>query len=117
MSSLLCNSETWYNITKAEINLIESVDLQLLRNIFNVPKSTPKEMLYLELGCLPLRYLIKKRRILFLHYILNEDNNSMIHRFLMTQIKTSKKRDWIVQVMSDLKELNLGEDLEKIRMI
>ena len=35
----------------------------------------------------------------------------------MTQIKTSKKKDWIVQVMADLKELNLGEDLEQIRKI
>ena len=78
VSSLLCNSESWYNLTKAEVNLIESVDLQLLRSIFNVPKSTPKEMFYLEMGCLPLRYLIKKRRILFLHYILNENEKSMI---------------------------------------
>ena len=117
VSSLLCNSESWYNLTKAEVNLIESVDLQLLRNVFNVPKSTPKEMFYLEMGCLPLRYLIKKRKILFLHYILNENQNSMIYRFLMTQIKTSKKKDWIVQVMADLKELKFGEDLEQIRMM
>ena len=117
VSSLLCNSESWYNLTKAEDNLIESIDLQLLRSIFNVPKSTPKEMFYMEMGCLPLRYLIKKRRILFLHYILNENQKSMIYRFLMTQIKTSKKKDWIIQVMVDLKELNLGEDLEQIRKI
>ena len=87
LSSILCNSESWYNVTKAEFDLIESVDLQFLRRILNVPKSTPKEMIYLELGCIPLRYIIKKRRILFLHYILNQDPNSMLFKFLMTQIK------------------------------
>ena len=28
LSSILCNSESWYNVTKAELDLIESVDLQ-----------------------------------------------------------------------------------------
>ena len=41
----------------------------------------------------------------------------MIHRFLMTQIRTRKKKDWIVQVFSDLKELELQEDLDIIRKI
>ena len=74
-------------------------------------------MLYLELGCLPLRYLIKKRRILFLQYILQENPDSMLYRFLMTQFKSKKKKDWIVQVLSDLKDLKLQEDLEIIRQI
>ena len=56
ISSLLFNSESWYNITAAEISLLESADVQLLRRILKVPKSTPKEMLYLEYGCVPLRY-------------------------------------------------------------
>ena len=116
VSSMLCNSESWYNITKAEMSLLESVDLQFLRSVLKVPKSTPKEMLYLELGCLPFRYLIKKRRILFLHYILNEKQDSMLNRFLMTQINNRKKRDWIDQVFQDLNELNLGDNLNKIKM-
>ena len=107
LSSILCNSESWYNITKAEFDLIESVDLQFLRRILNVPKSTPKEMFYLELGCLPLRYLIMKKRIMFLHYIVNQDPNSMLYSYLMTQIK-----DWIVQVLKDPKKLKIDKDLE-----
>jgi hypothetical protein len=65
VSSMLCNSESWYNVTKPELDLLETVDVQLLRNILKAPKSTPKEMLYLELGCIPLRELIRKRRISF----------------------------------------------------
>ena len=103
ISSLLFNSESWYHITEAEMSLLESADVKFLRSILKVPKSTPKEMLYLELGCVPLKYLIKQRRILFLHYILNEDPKSMIYRFLMTQVKSMKKKDWIGQVFLDLK--------------
>ena len=117
LSSILCNSESWYNVTKAELDLIESVDLCFLRRILNAPKSTPKEMLYLELGCIPLRHIIRKRRILFLHYILNQETNSLIFRFLMSQMKNRKNKDWTVQVISDLKELKMDEDLEKIKCL
>ena len=50
VSSMLCNSEAWVNLTNAELELLETVDVMLLRNILNAPVSTPKEMLFLELG-------------------------------------------------------------------
>ena len=112
---MLFNSEAWYNVTKAELDLIETVDVSLLRGILKAPKSTPKEMLFLELGCVPFRNIIKKRRILFLHYILNEDPKSMMNRFLMTQIQNKKPKDWITKVLEDLKEINLK--LEDIKVM
>ena len=44
VSSLLTNSEAWYGLTKQEIDTLESADLLLLRRIFEVPFSCPKEM-------------------------------------------------------------------------
>ena len=115
VSSMLCNSEAWYNITNAELNLLETVDVQFLRSVLRAPRATPKEMLFLELGCVPLRELIKKRRILFLHYILNESQESMINKFLKTQLKTQKPKDWTTQVIKDLKELKIKLYLEELR--
>ena len=42
VSSMLFNSEVWYNVTDAEINLLETVDLMLLRGILNTPKINSK---------------------------------------------------------------------------
>ena len=95
VSSMLCNSESWYNVTKAELDLLETVDVKFLRSILRVPNSTPTEMLYLDLGCIPFQELIRKQRISFLYYILNEDENSMLYRFLMTQMRNRKPKDWI----------------------
>ena len=61
-SSVLCNSEAWNNITLAELELLESVDLMLLKGVLKAPKSTPKEMLYLELGLTLFREIIRKKR-------------------------------------------------------
>ena len=93
VSSLLCNSEAWYNLTNSEVKLLESVDLMLLRKILNAPKSTPKEILYLELGCIPLKFIVQKRRLSFLHYILQEDPNSLIYRFFESQSKNNNQKD------------------------
>ena len=117
VTSMLCNTEAWYNVTKTELNLLETIDVQFLRSILKAPKCTPKEMLFLELGCVPFRQLIMKRRILFLHHILNENENSMLYKFLMAQIRSKKKKDWISQVTEDLEKLNMNKNLEKLKLI
>ena len=48
-SSMLCNSEAWDNITKNEMELLETVDTTLLRRILNAPKYTAKNCFILSL--------------------------------------------------------------------
>ena len=84
---MLFNCEAWYNMTDAELNLLETIDLSLLRQLLHAPMGTPKEMLFLELGCIPFREIIRQRRLYFLYYILNEDSNSLVHGFFQTQMK------------------------------
>ena len=115
VSSMLCNSEAWYNVTNAEMDLLETVDLQLLRSILKAPISTPKEMLYLELGCTPFRELIRKRRLSFLFYILHEKQESMVYRFFQTQYKNRTSKDWVSTILKDLKELNLKVSIDDIK--
>ena len=45
LSSLLCNSEVWFNLTKAELDRLETVDLMLLRSFLGSPKTTPNAFL------------------------------------------------------------------------
>ena len=116
VSSVLFNSEAWYSLTNAELNLLETVDLSLMRQLLNAPKATPKEMLYLELGCVPLREIIRGRRLMFLQYILNEEPNSMINRFFQSQLKNKTKKDWVTAVLDDLKYLDLNNlSMENIK--
>ena len=116
VSSVLFNSEAWYNVTNAELNLLETVDLMLLRQILKAPRGTPKEMIYLELGCIPLRELIRERRLMFLYYILHEEPNSLIYRFFQAQFKNKNKKDWVTTVLNDLEHLDLNhETMETIK--
>ena len=116
ISSVLFNSEAWYNITESELNLLESIDISFLRQLLRAPKATPKEMLYLELGCKPLRDLLRERRLSFFHYLLNEDEKSMVNRFFWAQIRGGFKKDWTTTVVKDLEYIGFEyENLDVIK--
>ena len=120
VSSLLCNSEAWFNLTKSDLDLLETVDLLLIRSIMKAPKSTSKEMFFLELGILPLRELIKKRRLTFLHYILNQEADSLIFKVLEKQCESRTAKDWVTTVITDLETLGLNVtfgDIQKMSKV
>ena len=107
-SVLLFNSETWLRLTKDNVKKLESVDEMLLRKILVTPISTPKIALYLETGCVPIRFIIKKKRIMFLHHILTRNKEALIHRVLTAQISKPVKGDWCIVVREDLDSLGLS---------
>ena len=94
LNGILTNSEAWYGLRTADIENLEQIDEQLLRRILEVGSGCPKEMLYLDTGTMPIRFIITYRRIMFLHYILNEDQESLICRFYKAQVKNPTINDW-----------------------
>ena len=114
ISTMLFNSETWYNVTNVELERLEKIDEKCLRKILNAPFATPKIMLYLELGVTPIRYIVKSRRLNFLQYILHEDKSSMLNKFLQIQLNKPTKKDWGSQVKKDIEELELDVKIEDI---
>ena len=54
VNGLLTNMEASYGLKDDEIEEIEKCDEQLLRMILECPNKTPKEILYLELGIIPI---------------------------------------------------------------
>jgi hypothetical protein len=115
VSSVLCKSEAWFNLTKPELDLLESVDLMLLRGIINAPKSTSKEMFFLELGISPLRDLIRQRRLNFLHYLLSQGADSMLFKVLEKQCENPTSRDWVTTVINDLEDLRIKYTFKDIQ--
>jgi hypothetical protein len=115
ISSILVNSEAWYGLTLSEIEQLEIVDQALLKKILEAPSSTPSAVLYLDLGCLPIRFIIKARRIMFLHTILKQEEDSLVYRFFMAQAENPSRGDWSIQDAKDLEEVDLALSLDEIR--
>ena len=83
-----------------------------MRQIFGAHSKTPLEALYLELGCQPLRFHLMARRVNYLHYILNLKEDDLLYK-----VFNPVKGDWVLQVLDDLKILNITSNFNDIKKI
>ena len=86
-STTTSNADSWYNLTSQEITELESIDKMLLRKVLSAHSKTPLELLYLETGNVPIRFILKSRRLSFLHYLRNKTN------FYKVDLYSLKARD------------------------
>ena len=104
ISSILSNSEVWYGLTKKDYQMLEQVDEMWMCNLFECSKNVPRDILYLELGLVPISFLVKGRKQMYLHHILQQKEDSLLYRFFVAQMKSPSKDDWISQVLKEQDE-------------
>ena len=98
ISSVLFNAQAWRNFTENDFNELQKLQLRLLRNIVDAPKSISKSFLFLELGVLPIRYEIHRRQLTFMHHIVNLEPDDPV-RALYEQMKCFPgERNWLNDV-------------------
>ena len=115
LNGIMCNSEAWYSLTKKQIKELEDVDKLLLRRILQAPVSTPGEALYLETGAIPISFILKRRRLMFLHYMLNLNESEMLSQFFYAQWNNPCINDWTITIKKDLDEFNIEANLDIIK--
>ena len=85
-----------------------------VRNLMNCSSTVPKDLLYLELSILPIRFIIQTIRLLYLHHILKQKFTSLLYRFFMAQLTHPSHNDWVSQVLKDLEDLSIELEIEEI---
>ena len=63
---------------------------------------------------MPLQFLIQSRRILFLHYILTSDRDSLLYKFFSAQNRNPTKGDWSETIKKDLSDFDIADSYENI---
>ena len=117
LSSLLSNCEAWVNLTMKNVTDLETVDEQLLRAILSAHPKTPIELLYLELGVIPVRFILMSRRMNFLWYLIHDKEESLLKNFFQAQCDQPTRGDWVSTVKQDLTEVNIDMSFEEIRNV
>ena len=117
INTILTNSAAWYGVTSHDIEQLSQIDVMLLQKGLSIPRSTPIVFMYLELCIIPLKYIIISRRLMFLHYILQENPNTMIHNFFITQYHNPKRGDWSEMVIEDMKSMKLNISFDEIKCL
>ena len=117
VNGILTNANVWYQIKDAQIDTLENIDLMLIRKLVKGHSKAPKEAFYLETGLLPIRFVIKKRRLMFLHNILNLPGHEIVRKVYNVQKQITTKNDWYNLVQENKTELKITLSDEEISKI
>jgi hypothetical protein len=115
--SILYAAETYHNLKENELRELERIEENFMRKLLKTSKGCPIVQLYLTLGQIPARFAIMRIRLSFLHYILNEDEESMIFKILRLQLKNPTRGDWVSICVDNLKQLDISESFQNIKIM
>ena len=71
----------------------------------------------MEVGEIPARFQVKRLMLNYLHYILNEDKNSLISKFFHAQCASPIKNDWVSNIKKIKAEINLNHSFAEIQVM
>ena len=110
INCMLFNSEVWNCVNEKHMKDLEKIDENLLRRLLGAHSKTPLEILYLETGSLPIKFIISLRRLLYLHTIVNRNDDELTKKVYNTQKECPTKGDFCELVREDLRLIGLEED-------
>ena len=117
INSLLSSSEVLYGIKHKHIEMLEKCDKDLLVRVFSVPSSCSYEAVYLETGCLPIRFILQGRQLLYYWTLLNKPSEELVKRFFEIQKDFSTTDDWILQIEEDKRDLEINISEQSIQIM
>ena len=115
VSKLISSSEIWYNVTNSQYSKLEEIDEMFFMKLFEVPRSVPKLSLYAECAKIPLRFMIKTRRLMYYWHILNLDEDELLYKFYLAQSLRPCKTDWSETIKQDMSDIDLQMSEEQIK--
>ena len=112
VNGTLLNMETWPKCTELRISKMERIEQNFMRRILKAHSKTPIEALYLELGYIPLRFHLMKKRVMYLSDIMKREENELTRRLIEVQ----KERgvdigDFYDQAKSDQDRLHVTNEM------
>ena len=69
------NMETWHNIVDNDLKELKKLDNCLIRKIIGAHSKVPVKFLYLETSATPIEFILKSRRINYLHTLLSRSDS------------------------------------------
>ena len=110
INGILFNTEAMLSLTDKHILLLEESDKYLLRQLFETDMGTPIESLYIETASLPVKFILKGRRLMYYWSMLQKNETEIAKQVFLAQKEfPSKKTDWFKQVYENLEYCNIEQ--------
>ena len=104
-SSILYAADTYYDLKENELRAIERIEEVFLRKLLKTTKGCPIAQIYLSVGQIPARFEIIKMRLVFMKYILEQDEAGMMNKIFILQLRQPTRGDWASTCIHNLKQL------------
>ena len=116
--TLLFNTETWINISDAEMKKINQGHYEVLRKVFEQKVSTPYYGILSETGYWPYSYVVIYKRLMYFHHLIHSDERRITRRMVINQINGAGKGEtWYKGVEKWLTKLQMEKRPEQIEKI
>ena len=113
-SRLTYNLEIAYNLSKADIKALDKVDLCLIRNVTMTSSKVSRSLILLELGLMSVEYIIKQKRLNYLHNLIQMEDKFTAKKVFLLQCQSPLMGDWVKYVHEDMSELQLNYNFDEI---
>ena len=115
ISVLTYNIEVIHNLNKSDIQRLDKVDLLLIRKSLSISSKSTRCLILLELGLIPVKFLIMQKRMNFLHHLLTLEKPSLANSVFVEQVKKPVKGDFVQLVRKDLNDCHISLSSDEIR--
>ena len=112
LASTLFNAQAWRNLTEKDIMQLQTLQLKLLKKMVKAPSSISNCFIFLELGVLPIRYEIHKRKLSFVHHIVNLPHDDPVYQLYANMKSLPAEANWYneVQVLADIYSIDITDE-------
>ena len=107
ISVLTNNLEVSFNLSVKDLKILCDVDAKLLRAAMKTSAKSSSILLLLELGLCCVEYILKKKRLGYLHHLLTVEGSPLVKQVFQQQVKTQTAGDWVKTVLKDLNDFNI----------
>ena len=110
-------TEAMYNITEKKLREIERIEENQIKNTFKTETGiqVTLHIMYLDGRQLPARFQIKRYKLNFMQYILQQGEESLLYQVLEAQTNQPTKGDWYSECSNILEHFTLNIGLEEVK--
>ena len=108
MPAIMYGLEVWGRITSSEMKEITKIQIRALKQILNLPKSTPSTGILFETGIWPVKERVEYSTMMGYHSIVKSDDNRIAKKIIEEKQKEQFKNTMYERVKYIAKELNIN---------
>ena len=115
ITSFLYNAEAYPTFTNEESRMLEGVQGKMLRDLLQVPMSTPYLPLLLESGMWTMEGRISYKKLMLFQNIMNSGDDRLIKNIVAEQKRTKRPGTWYYSVTKLIEKYGIVESHDELK--